>query len=506
MMLNATPILGLYAWGRLARLAAQDPLATQQAQLARLLRHAADTRFGHAHDFAGLRDVASYQARVPLRRYEQFWTEYWSAAFPNFADVTWPGRIPYLAASSGTTSGDTKFIPVSRQMVASNRRAALTLLSFHYQACPQTRIMGGKNFLLGGNAELMRRAAGIHSGDLSGIAANELPWWTKGRYFPPEDLSRIGDWEQKVECLASLSLGEDIRMLGGTVSWLLAFIERALACKPGAVRLHDIYPNLNLLIHGGVNYAPYKRRFDELLAGSHAETREVYPASEGFVALADRNPGEGLRLLLDNGLFFEFVPVEELDADRPTRHWVRTIETGQNYAVVLTTNAGLWSYILGDTVRFVDRNTPRLLITGRTSYFLSAFGEHLIGEEIESSVELAAAATDVNVRDYAVGAIYPDRQGEKGRHLFVVEFAGEVGPQTVERFTEVLDKSLAEANLDYREHRLNDVQMLAPVVQVAKAGTFAEWMKARGKLGAQNKVPRVINDAELFQSLRDVVR
>ncbi len=502
-MLNATPILGLYARRRLSRLSRLDPAATQEAQLLSLLRQAGDTKFGREYGFASITGVTDYQKRVPLRRYEDFWNSYWRTPFPTLDNVTWPGKIPYFAASSGTTSGNTKYIPVSPQMVNSNRKAALDLLSFHYQAQPGTRIMGGKNFLLGGNADLARRAAGVASGDLSGIAANELPWWTKGRYFPDETLSRIADWDEKVDRLAPLSLSQDIRMLGGTVSWLLAFIERAIALKPGASGIGDIYPDLDLLVHGGVNFAPYKRRFDALLANSHAETREVYPASEGFVALADRRSGEGLRLMLDNGIFFEFVPVEELEADRPTRHWIGTVETGQNYAIVLTTNAGLWSYLLGDTVRFMDKKTPRLLVTGRTSYFLSAFGEHLIGEEIETSVEMAAAAVDANVTDYSVGALYPEKPGEKGRHLFIVEFSPELNASGVERFADVLDQSLSQANLDYREHRANNVQMLPPLVQTVRPGTFAAWMKSRGKLGAQNKVPRVITDEELFRSLRD---
>jgi hypothetical protein len=502
-MLDATPLLAVYARRRLARLARLDPVETQRRQLHFLLRHAAFTRFGKDHGFAGLNNVADYQSRVPLRRYEDFWKTYWEASFPNLSGLTWPDHIRYIAASSGTTTGKTKFIPVSQRMVESNRRAALDLLSFHYAARPDTTIMGGENFLLGGSTELTRRAPDVYSGDLSGIAARELPWWTKGRYFPPPALARISDWNDKVKRLAPLSLIRDIRMLGGTASWLLAFAEHTMSLKQGATRLADIYPHLEMLVHGGVNFAPYKRRFDELLEGGHAETREVYPASEGFVALADRGPGEGLRLLIDNGIFFEFVPVEELEADNPTRHWVQTIETGQNYAVVLTTNAGLWSYILGDTVRFVDRDTPRLLVTGRTSYSLSAFGEHLIGEEIEAAVEEAAHSLDVHVTDYSVGALFPGRAGDQGRHLYIVELSAEAPDELAGRFAAAIDRDLCERNLDYKEHRHQDMQMLAPLVRFVPAGTFARWMESRGKLGAQNKVPRIINDQALFQSLRE---
>ena len=215
-----------------------------------------------------------------------------------------------------------------------------------------------------------------------------------------------------------------------------------------------------------------------------AETREVYPASEGFIAVADRGSGEGLRMLLDNGLFFEFVPVEELDAPNPTRHWIGTIEPDRNYAIVLTTCAGLWSYILGDTVRFVDCATPRLLITGRTSYYLSAFGEHLIGEEIETSIETASGLLDLQIVDYAVGAIYPGHGGEKGYHLYVIEFTEPVDEQRLASFGELLDQTLQMTNLDYAEHRINDFQMSAPRIRIMPQGGFAAWMKKPRQAGS----------------------
>ena len=505
-MLDATRLLKLYAKRRLARLAALDPVEEQEKQLLGLVRRAGLTRFGRAHDFGTIRSVGDFQRRVPLRRYEDFWRDWWQPAYPKLVDVTWPGAMPFFAASSGTTSGNTKFIPVSRQMVAGNRRAVLDLLSHHVAARPDTHILGGSSFMLGGSTALNRPAPGVRSGDLSGIAASGLPWWAKGRYFPPPGLACIADWNEKVNRLAPLSLQADLRLLGGTASWLLAFVERALAERPGATILNDIYPALELLVHGGVNFAPYRRRFSELLDGSRAETREVYPASEGFVALADRTPADGLRLFADNGLFFEFVPLEELGGDNPTRHWLRDVEVGQNYAIVLSTNAGLWSYVLGDTIRFLDRSAARLVVTGRTSYSLSAFGEHLIGEEIEAAVTAAAHAIEADVVDYSVGALYPGEAGERGRHLYIVEFSRPVSPEEQQRFVQEIDWALIAANLDYREHRGGDVQMLAPLLRIMPPGGFARWMESRGKLGAQNKVPRVINDRELWTGLQDSAR
>lgn len=507
-MLDATPLLRLYTRRRSAVLARQDPRAVQERQLLRLLRRARDTAFGRAHGFAGIRTVAEFQDRVPLRRYEDFWRDWWRDAFPRLTDRTWPGTIPCFAATSGTSTGVTKHIPVSRAMIRANTRAAFDLFTFHLANRPESRVFGGRNFMLGGSTRLVELAPGIVGGDLSGIAAREVPKPLRGIAFPPPDIALMSDWEAKVEVLARRSLQEDIRTLAGTSSWLLLFLQRLAELHPERPRsLAAFYPGLELLVYGGVDFRPYRARFEAWLAGSHAELREVYPASEGFIAVADRGVGEGLRLLPDNGLFFEFVPVEELDHGHPTRHWIGTVETGVTYAIVLSTCAGLWAYVLGDTVRFVDRDPPRLLITGRTSYTLSAFGEHLTGEEIEQAVCEAAAMIGAALTDHAVGAIHPDgghgSGSGPGGHVYVVEFADAVPDATrLSAFAAAIDARLSALNADYRDHRAGGFGMAAPVVEPAPPGTFAAWMRARGKLGGQNKVPRVITDAGLLESLR----
>jgi len=501
-MIDATPLLRLYARHRLSRLAALDPVAAQHRQLRNLIALATGTRFGRDHGFQHLQSVADYQKAVPLRRYDQFWEAYWRGSFPVLANATWPGRIPYFALTSGTATGATKHIPVSPEMVRANRRAVLDLLVHHIWNRPQSRVLGGKNFMLGGSTDLTPCAPGVSMGDLSGIAVNEVPWWARSRYFPPRDLALIADWEEKIERLASRSLKEDIRTIGGTPSWLLVLFERLQALKPNARgRLAGYYPNLELLVHGGVNFEPYRQRFHHLLEGSRAETREVYPASEGFIALADLGPADGLRLLLDNGLFFEFVPASELGAQNPARHWIATVEPGINYAIIVTSCAGLWSYVLGDTVRFVSLKPPRILVTGRTSYSLSAFGEHLIGEEIEGAVATAAAAIGASVTDFSVSPVYPAQPGAVGYHLYAVEFSAPVPAQDRAKFAQFIDEKLRAANADYAAHRAGSLSMLAPQIKVLPAGTFARWMRSRGKLGGQNKVPRIILDSALFQSL-----
>jgi hypothetical protein len=361
--------------------------------------------------------------------------------------------------------------------------------------------------MLGGSTRLEPLAPGVQAGDISGILAGRIPWWAKARHFPPDSIGAILDWEARIEAIAEAALGADIRTVSGTPSWLLILFDKLAALRPGSERrLAAWFPNLELLVHGGVSFAPYRPLFRDLLQGSRAETREVYPASEGFMAVADRDDGEGLRLMLDTGLFYEFVPVEELTTSAPTRHWLGTAQKDVNYAVVLSTCAGIWSYIVGDTVRFVDLDPPRILVTGRTSYSLSPFGEHLIAEEIETSVARAAEAVGAGINDFAVGALFPEKEGDLGRHLFVVEFAGEGGDGgRLETFAQVLDQSLAELNADYKTHRQGDFAMKGPRVHALRPGTFAAWMKSRGQLGDQHKVPRIINDQDLFQNLREFV-
>ena len=500
-MFDATSLLRLYARYRRSRLAELDPAGAQLGQLLSLVSRAKETRFDADHRLSRVRSVKDYRAAVPLRNYEDFWTTYWRGSFPVLTNATWPGRIPYFALTSGTSAGVTKHIPVSHEMVKANRRAILDLLVHHIENRPESRVLGGKSFMLGGSTDLIQCAPGVFMGDLSGIAVNEVPWWARSRYFPPRNLALIADWEEKAGRLARRSLSEDIRTIGGTPSWLLVLFERLRAIYSNAGGLAAYYPNLELLVHGGVNFEPYRQRFQDLLQGSHAETREVYPASEGFIALADRGPSDGLRLLLDNGLFFEFVPVDELGAPNPARHWIATAVEGINYALIVTSCAGLWSYIMGDTVRFVSLRPPRILVTGRVSYSLSAFGEHLIGEEIEGALAAAAGAIGASVTDFSVSPIYPAQTGAVGYHLYAVEFPAPVPAHDCAKFAQLLDKKLCATNADYASHRAGNLSMLAPQIKVLPPGTFANWMRSRGKLGGQNKVPRIILDAPLFESL-----
>ncbi len=502
-MYDATWLLRLYARKRIRHLARMDPREAQRAVLASLIRRARGTKFGRDHGFSPPWSLDDYRSRVPLRDYDAFWDAYWRQPFPLLDDCTWPGRIPWFAVSSGTATGTTKYIPVSREMRRSNVRAGADLLAFHLANRPDSRLLAGRVFMLGGSTGLERRARGVYSGDLSGIAAAAMPGWARLRYFPPRDIESIADWEEKIERFAERSLDTEIAAVAGTPSWLLIFFER-LAGTAGGKRIADIYPGLEMLSHGGVAWAPYRDRFAALLQGSRAETREVYAASEGFFANADRADGEGLRLQLDTGIFYEFVPLDELGSANPDCRWVGDAEPGVNYALAVTTCAGLWRYLVGDTVTLVERDPPRVLVTGRTSYMLSAFGEHVIGVEVEGAVAEAARAIGATVTDFAAGSVFPEEGGARGGHLYIVEFGTRVDESGSDRarFAERLDAALCRLNDDYAAHRAGGYGMDAARVLVLPAGGFAAWMKSRGKLGGQNKVPRIVNDRELFAALR----
>jgi hypothetical protein len=500
-MIEATPCLRLYARYRAAALRREDAVASQRRTLRRLLARAATTRFGRDHGLAHIGDPAAYRDRVPLRRYEDFWRDYWQPAFPRLVDCCWPGLIPFFAETSGTSTGATKFIPVTPAMLRANRCAGLDLVVHHLTNRPHSRFLGGRHLLLGGSAALARRADGVASGDLSGIAAATLPLWAKPFAFPPAEVARLSAWSERIARLVDIAPAAPIRSIAGTPSWLLLFFDALAAHYPHRrPLLREFFPQLELVIHGGVNFAPYERRFAEWLDGGSAELREVYAASEGFIAAADRAPGEGLRLVLGHGIFYEFVPVAELGAPQPRRHWIGEVETGVDYALAVTTCAGLFAYLIGDTVRFVSRRPPRLLVTGRLSYTLSAFGEHLTGEEIEAAVAAAARDIAAGLRDFAIGAVFPERRGERGGHLLIAEFEQPLTAPQAQRFIATFDRLLAERNLDYRAHR---VGLNPPALCMLPHGAFAEWMRRRGRLGGQHKVPRIVNDPALWRDLRE---
>ncbi len=510
--MDFTFLLRAYAKFRISQLNSQgrsrESLAkTQERELFKLLSRASVTQFGRDHKFSKIRSVRDFQHQVPLRRYEEMWDAYWKAAFPKLRNISWPGEVPFFALSSGTTSGATKYIPYTREIMQTTTKAGVDLLVHHVLNRPKSKLLGGKSFILTGSTELVEYAPNIIGGDMSGIAMRTMPSWARSRSYPPKGVGGIKSWEAMIETFAEKSLSADIRSLNGAPSWMLLFLEKLRQLRPESQgRLGNLYPNLEMVVHGGMSFAPYFNVYKDLLDGSHAETREVYPASEGFFAVQDRAYDEGMRLLVDHGIFYEFIPLDEISSPTPTRLWIKDVQPEIDYALVISTQAGLWGYVIGDIVRFVEITPPRIRMTGRTSYMLSAVGEHLIGEEIDRCLVEAAHDVGIEVSEYSVGAVFPTTSAELVGHKYVVEFATkEVSAEQAQRFLNGLDKRLQDINEDYAAHRKNEFGLYPPQLLIAKKDGFKEWMRSRGKLGGQNKVPRVINNQELFSGLMNFV-
>jgi hypothetical protein len=488
-----------YARRRTKMLAAADPVEVQRRTLLKLLHSARSTRFGLDHGFASIRSFEDYQARVPIRTYEALWNSYLKDRYPRFENLTWPGLIPYLALTSGTTQGTTKYIPVSWQMIASNRKAAKTMVAYHLASRPKSRLFQGRIFLLGGSTNLEQPTEGVRQGDLSGIAAEEAGELLRPYTFPPLDLALESDWDCKLSLLAEKSVSERITLIGGVPSWLLALFGRLLGLT-GKSTMAEVWPSLEVVVHGGVKFDPYRRSFDEILGDPKIRLQETYPCSEGFIAFGDPDTGL-LRLVFDHGIFYEFVPVDELESPNPTRHWLGDVQVGVNYAIVVSTCAGLWSHIIGDTIRFESLEPPLLTFTGRTKYMLSAFGEHLISEEIEGAIAHASESTGAAVGEWHVGPVF---HGALGHHLYVVEFLKP--PQNLEAFRRALDADLSRRNADYLAHRGEGILLPLPEFVVARSGGFDAWMRSRGKLGGQHKVPRMDSSGALTAEIVALLR
>jgi hypothetical protein len=477
----------------------RDPMAAQERALCRLVAAARDTDFGLEHGFHGIRTVAEYQQRVPLRDYARH--QPWIArAAAGEASVLWPGHCRDWVKTSGTTSGD-KLIPVTAEALAAHRKGGWDALLAAARLVGGRSLMGGPMLFLGGSTAARPLGPGSRVGDLSGLVASRLPWGFRRRYSPGAACAGIDDWEERLEAIAALAATQDIRLLSGMPSWLVILFQRiARQCGARGRRLRDLgqlWPDLRVLVHGGVAFSPYAGVFEEWL-GRRLERVEVYPASEGFVAVQTEAAG-GLTLMLDYGLFYEFVPVEDLGSRTPRRHTVAELELGRPYAVVMSAPAGLWSYVLGDTVRFTARDPLRLQITGRTRHYVNAFGENVIVEEVERALVRACRRTDAEVVEFTVAPHFPTGAEARGGHEWLVEFR--VAPTEPECFVRILDETLCQLNTDYRTKRAGAVGMVSPRMTGLPPGTFYRWMQRTGKLGDQHKVPRVTNDRTVATAL-----
>jgi hypothetical protein len=477
--------------------------AVQEATLLALVRRARRTEFGRRHDFERIRSVAHYQDRVPISEYAALRLT-WLRVLLGVEDLLWPGRPRYWVKTAGTTAGG-KILPVTAEALASHHKGGWDAMLMAVERAGASTLLGGSLLFPGGSSAFTAIGDGGLVGDLSGLVVRRLPPVIRSRYSPGPAIAAIADWETRIDAVADRASAQDVRLLCGMPSWVLVLFDRiararALAGRPLAT-LDECWPHLRVFIHGGVAFGPYRALFDHWF-GRPVDLVEVYPASEGFIGLQTERAG-GLTLMLDYGIFYEFIPLEDLGAPDPRRHTAADVELDRVYAVVLTTPAGLWSYLLGDTVRFVARDPLRLRITGRTRHFANAFGENVVVEEVERAVTAACRRAHAEVVEFTVAPRYPSAGEPRGGHDWLVEFAD--GPRCpLEVFTATLDETLMAANADYRARRQGSLAMAAPRLVELPAGTFHRWMRAEGKF--QHKVPRVTNDRALAERLLAAAR
>jgi len=467
------------------------PHQAQQKWLQYLIKTAQNTEFGRDHQFANIRTHADFVEQVPLREYEDI-AGYIDQIIKGGVSVLWPGIPKYLAKTSGTTAG-VKYIPISDESMPFHINAARDALMSYMHHSGKADFVLGKMIFLQGSPELADKN-GIKTGRLSGIVAHYVPAYLQRNRMPSWSTNCIEDWEEKVEAIVTETLREDMRLISGIPAWVQMYFERlvARAGKP----VGEIFPNLSLFVHGGVQYSPYKAKMEQLI-GRRVPSIELYPASEGFFAYQDRPEADDLLLLVDAGIFYEFVPVEAYGQSLPPRLSLEQVEVGPNYVLVISTNAGLWAYVVGDTVRFTSTAPYRIQVTGRVKHYISAFGEHVIGQEVERALVKAMEAHPCRVTEFTVA---PQVQPQQGLpyHEWLIEF--ESTPADLLGFARALDQAMCTQNIYYND--LIEGKVLQPaIVTVLAPGTFNAYMKSEGKLGGQNKVPRLSNNRKLAHGL-----
>ena len=489
--------LGARIWANIAaretaRWAAK-PVETQEKVFQKLIARAKDTAFGRDHDFANIRTMKDFQARVPVRDYEEL-RPYMDRVVAGESDVLWPGTPTYFAKTSGTTSG-AKYIPLTKESVPTQIKSARNALLAHIRNTGRSGFLNGKMIFLQGSPELESKN-GIPTGRLSGITAHFVPSYLLKNRMPSWEVNCIEDWERKVDAIVEETHMADMTVISGIPPWVQMYFERLMA-KTGKATMAEVFPHFDLFVTGGVSFEPYKARFAELF-GRDIPILETYPASEGFFAYQDQKESKDLLLLLDNAMFYEFIPADQYFEQSPPRLTIGEVEIGVNYALVLNTNAGLWGYSIGDTIQFVSTSPYRIRVSGRIKHYISAFGEHVIGSEVEYAMEQAVQAHGGQVREFTVAPQVTPTEGGLPYHEWLVEF--DVAPKDLVGFAHALDAAMRKKNV-YYDDLIDGGILRTCVVRNLPPESFIRYMKSEGKLGGQNKVPRLMNDRKIADAL-----
>ncbi len=476
----------------------KDAVKAQQAIFQSLIKEASTTVFGHDHDFASIKSYADFKAKVPIRDYEAL-RPYVDRVVAGEKDILWKGKPAYFAKTSGTTSG-VKYIPISKESMPEHIKAARNALLTYINETGKADFVNGKMIFLQGSPVLTEKH-GIKVGRLSGIVAHLVPAYLQKNRLPSYPTNCIEDWEEKVDAIVEETMHQDMTLISGIPPWVQMYFDR-LKVKSGGKKIKDIFQNFSLFVYGGVNYEPYRAKIEASI-GKKIDSIETYPASEGFIAYQDSQQDKGLLLLANAGIFYEFVPADEYYNENPTRLSLGEVELDKNYALILNTNAGLWGYSIGDTVKFVSKNPYKILVTGRIKHFISAFGEHVIGEEVEHALLSVANQEGVEITEFTVAPQVNAPHGQLPYHEWFVEFGRE--PGNLQAFAAKVDEALQKKNIYYFD--LIEGKILQPlIIRTLQQDAFVNYMRAAGKLGGQNKVPRLSNDRKIADELTQYVK
>ncbi|WP_304342938.1 GH3 auxin-responsive promoter family protein [Chryseobacterium koreense] len=473
----------------------KHPVETQNGVLFSQLYFAENTDYGKIHGFSSISNYGDFVRNVPIVTYEDF-EPYIEKARQGHPDIFWPGYIRKFAKSSGTTNAKSKFIPISEECLEDcHFKAGKDLLSIYANNHPENNLFSNKNLRLGGSSELYENF-NTKFGDLSAIMIENLPFWVEITTTPSKKVSLMSEWESKLKAIISEVKNEDVGSLTGVPSWMMVLLQRTLA-ETGYSTISELWPNLEVFFHGGISFKPYREQYRKII-GNDINYYEIYNASEGFFGIQDVSGSDEMLLMLDYGIFYEFIPMEKFDPNNLQAIPLEEVEVGKNYAMVISTNSGLWRYLIGDTVRFTSVHPYRIRISGRTKHYINAFGEELMIDNVETALTKACEATDSAVTDFTGAPVFM-QNGESGAHEWIFEFSK--NPADLDHFTQVFDNQLKSLNSDYEAKRYNNMTLKKPVVHVAKPQLFYQWMSERGKLGGQNKVPRLSNDREYIDPL-----
>jgi hypothetical protein len=466
----------------------------QDAIFNTLISSAAHTQFGADHQFLRIRNHADFIRQVPVRDYEEL-KPYIEKIKSGERDVLWKGMPLYFAKTSGTTSG-VKYIPLTKESIPNHIQSARNALLMYINETKKTDFVNGKMIFLQGSPEL-EQTGGIRTGRLSGIVYHFVPAYLLRNRMPSYKTNCIDDWEKKVDAICAETLPEKMSLISGIPPWVLMYFERLIEIS-GAEYIKDIFPFFSLFIYGGVNYEPYRNKIESIV-GKRIDSIETYPASEGFIAFQDTQSEEGMLLNVDSGIFYEFIPISEIGSQSPGRITLRDVEIGVNYALVISSNAGLWAYNIGDTIKFVSKHPYRIVVTGRIKHYISAFGEHVIGEEVEYAIRKASEGMRCEIVEFTVAPQVNPPEGELPYHEWFVEFGSP--PPDIASFALQIDKNLQQKNIYYSDLILGKILQPLKITQVQQNG-FRNYMRAQGKLGGQNKVARLANDRHIAEELK----